>query len=257
MGLTRLTAPELVSGHTFHGRTGAVKNAFRYGVDLVLCDLSSDHDGPRLFSRNRRNLVSLYDCDHGGARDQGHGAQWVERIIQDRPLGSLEIGQVLLLAQARFLGHVFNPVSFWLVFDTSRTLRLVIAEVNNTFGDRHSYLCHHDDLRAIEPSDRLRARKLFHVSPFQDVSGDYTFRFDIRDDRIGIVIDYQGEGVSVYTTLHGRRRKMTNWGLLQSALRRPFGSRRVLALIHWQALKLWLKGAAYRPPAPSPRSEVS
>jgi DUF1365 family protein len=136
-------------------------------------------------------------------------------------------------------------------------LAVVIAEVSNTFGDRHSYVCHRPDHAPITREDTIAATKILHVSPFQPVAGGYQFRFDVRPDKIGIWIDYSnGEG-GLYATLTGSRRKMTNLGVLGAALRRPFGSRRVLALIHWQALRLWIKGAAYRPRPLPPSDEVT
>jgi DUF1365 family protein len=129
--------------------------------------------------------------------------------------------------------------------------------VTNTFGDRHSYLVHRDDFGPIQPEDRMRAAKLMHVSPFQPVEGGYEFRFDIKPDRIGIWIDYTGGNGGVIATLVGARKPLSTLGILGSALRRPFGSRRVLALIHWQALRLWWKGAGYRPRPQPPAEEVS
>jgi len=141
--------------------------------------------------------------------------------------------RILLMAQPRVMGHVFNPVSFWLCQDADGALRVVIAEVSNTFGDRHSYLCHREDLAPLTREDTVQASKIFHVSPFQPVEGGYTFRFDIRDDRIGIWIDYsQGNG-GLIATLTGPRRPLTTASILRTCLRAPFGSRRVLALIHW------------------------
>lgn len=246
-----------ISGQTFHGRRGAVANAFRYSIDYVLLDAEAAPSGPWLFGRNVRALAALFDSDHGGAVKNGRGAQWVRDVLAEHGLTALRDARVSLLAQPRVLGHVFNPVSFWLVNDDAGMLRAVIAEVSNTFGDRHSYLCHHDDLRPIGSSDRLTARKIFHVSPFQDVSGVYTFRFDIRPDRIGIWIDYQDGDNGLLATLTGRRRPLTNLSILTACLRRPLGSRRVLGLIHWQALKLWWKGAAYRPRPVPPVREIS
>ena len=99
------------------------------------------------------------------------------------------------------LGHVFNPVSFWLCRDAGGALRVVIAEVTNTFGDRHSYLCYRDDREPIERTDTLTATKIFHVSPFQPVEGGYAFRFDIRPDKIGIWIDYTSGNGGLIATL--------------------------------------------------------
>jgi DUF1365 family protein len=165
--------------------------------------------------------------------------------------------QVLLLSQPRVLGHVFNPVSFWLCYDAEAALRVVIAEVNNTYGDRHSYLVYRDDLAPITAEDRLRARKIFHVSPFQQIEGTYEFRFDIRENRIGIWIDFSGGNGGLIATLVGQRRPASSASILGATLRRPFGSRRVLALIHWQALKLWWKGASFRTRPEPPTTEIS
>lgn len=247
-----------VRGETFHGRSGGVENAFRYTIDYVLVDPEAETEcaRPWLFSLNRRNLVWLNARDHGGAPGKGRGVDWVRDVLHLHGLDEAD-GQILLLAQPRILGHVFNPVSFWLVHDMQNRLRVVIAEVTNTFGDRHSYLCHHKDLRPITRSDTLSAQKIFHVSPFQPVEGGYTFRFDIRDDRVGVWIDYRSAEGSLFATLTGKRAPLTSVGLLRAMLRRPFGSRRVLGLIHWQALKLWWKGAVYRVRPEPPNHEIS
>ena len=246
-------AVERVRAETFHGRKGAVKNAFRYSVDYVLLDLVKAK-GPALFSRNRGNLMSLQDKDHGGAPGQGTGVLWARKVLAAHNLPS---DRLLLLAQPRLLGHVFNPVSFWLAYDHLGHLRAVIAEVTNTYGDRHSYLCHRDDRAPITREDTIVAQKVFHVSPFQPVAGTYAFRFDIRPDRIGIWIDYSTPGGGLMTNLIGPRVPLTNWGILASALRRPFGSRRVLALIHWQALKLWGKRVKFNARTVPPPEDVS
>jgi hypothetical protein len=243
-----------IDGQTFHGRKGNVRNAFRYSIDYVVVDAEAEARAPSLFSRNARNVTALNDRDHGGAPGQGRGAAWVRDVLSQHQLPQAD--RILLLAQPRFWGHVFNPVSFWLCY-TGDALTVVVAEVTNTFGERHSYLCHHPDMRPIGPSDRLRATKIFYVSPFQPVEGGYEFRFDIRDDRIGIWIDYTQAKGGLIATLTGRRAPLTNGRILRAALRRPFGSRRVLGLIHWQALKLWWKSARYRVRPTPPAQEVS
>lgn len=244
-----------IRGSTHHRRHGTLNNAFTYGVDYVLTEPEASPRGPFLFSFNKRNFLALFDRDHGGSRDAGRGADWVREQL--RNVGLAELGnkaRIRLLAQPRMLGYVFNPVSFWLIHDVDDVLRAVIAEVNNTFGDRHSYLCRHPDLREILPSDRLHAEKIFHVSPFQPVEGDYTFRFHITDTEIGIFIDHKNSGGGVFATFTGKRIPLTNISALASAIRRPFGSVRVVALIYWQALKLKFKGAQYRA-RPLPPSE--
>jgi uncharacterized protein len=244
-----------IAAQTYHGRRGAVKNAFRYSIDYVLLDAEKPLVQPRLFGRNRRNLMAIYDRDHGGPPKAGRGAAWVRDVLaaHDVPAPA----QIMLMAQPRVLGHVFNPVSFWLCYDDTAALTTIIAEVTNTFGDRHSYLCRHADGRAITKAETLSAQKLMHVSPFQPIEGGYVFRFDIQPDQIGVWIDYSRGNGGLIATLTGARRPISNASILRAAFRRPFGSRRVLALIHWQAVKLWWKGATFRSQPAPPEKEVS
>lgn len=243
-----------ISGYTYHGRRGTVENAFRYSVDYVLLDAEKQTVGPALFSRNKSNLFSLRDADHGGNPKGGRGAIWAREVFEARGLVPAKIE---LLAQPRVLGHVFNPVSFWLARDEGNRLVAVIAEVSNTFGDRHSYFVAKDGFAPIAPSDVLEARKIFHVSPFQPVEGRYQFRFDIAEGHLGVWIRYDSEKGALIATLTGEREILSNRSILRSMFRRPLGSRRVLALIHWQALKLFLKGAQYRKRPAAPDVEVS
>jgi len=247
-----MTQVDHIAGETFHGRKGEVANSFRYSIDYVLVDMDLAR-GPGLFSRNRGNLMALQDRDHGGLPGQGRGVVWLREVLAAH---QVQASRVELLAQPRVLGHVFNPVSFWLCWQDTGLIA-VVAEVSNTMGDRHSYLCQRSDGGPIGREDVLSAQKLMHVSPFQPVAGGYTFRFDIRPDRVGIWIDFTAGDSGLYATLTGKRVALTNGGILCACLRRPFGSRRVLALIHWQAIKLALKGAKFRRRPPPPVDEVS
>jgi DUF1365 family protein len=247
-----------IAGETFHGRRGAVENAFKYSIDYVMVDAEACAlRAPRGFGRNRAGFLSLWDKDHGGVPKAGRGPAWAREVLGTHGLSEITDGRLMLLAQPRMLGHVFNPVSFWLAYDKGGALRAVISEVSNTFGDRHSYLCVHDDHRPITREDTLSAQKIFHVSPFQPIEGGYTFRFDIREDRIGVWIDYGTGNEGLYATLTGKRAPLTTPAILRAAFKRPLGARRVLALIHWQALKLWWKGAPYRARPEPPGHEVS
>ncbi|MCC1493004.1 DUF1365 domain-containing protein [Cognatishimia sp. F0-27] len=251
-----MSSVDHIAGHTYHGRKGAIGNAFRYSVDFVMLDAEdTDPRVPRLFSRNKGNVTSLHDVDHGGMPGKGRGAGWAREVLEAHQIRA--DGPLMLLAQPRMFGHVFNPVSFWLGYTADNKLIAVIAEVTNTFGDRHSYLCVKPDRSEIVPSDRMVAQKIFHVSPFQPVEGGYQFRFDISEDRIGIWIDYSSSKGGLIATLCGARREMTTGSVLRSLILRPFGARRVLALIHWQALKLWFKGARYRTRPEPPMEDVT
>lgn len=250
-----MIAPQHIRAQTTHARRGEIKNAFRYGVDFVLIDPEAqDAPHPALFSRNGPNLLSVSDRHHGGTRGFGKGAQWARDQFQRAGLeGDFDLR---LLTQPRLLGMGFNPVSFWLA-QRDDALLAVIAEVNNTFGDRHNYICHNDAFRPIRGRDRIEARKLMHVSPFQDIQGGYAFWFDLSEDRIAIRIAHENGDQGLVATLFGPREPLTNRAILLSLLRRPFGALRTVALIYWQALRLRLKGAAYRPAPPAPTTEVT
>lgn len=234
-----------IVGHTIHSRHGVVQNRFRYSVDYVLLDATATPDGPRLFGYNRPGLFRILNRDHGGPPGKGVGVEWVRKVLAARGF-SAAAGRILLLAQPRVLGYVFNPVSFWLCYDATDALRVVIAEVTNTFGDRHSYLCYNDDHSAITADQTLMARKIMHVSPFQPIEGSYQFRFDITPEHVGVFIDFRRPEGGVFANLTGPRKPLGNGAILRACLRRPFAARRVMALIHWQALILWRKGARYR-----------
>lgn len=247
-------AAEHIAGVTTHTRRGDIRHRFAYGVDYVLIDPENAQPSARLFSRNRFNLASVHDRDHGGPLKSGAGAVWARKVLACHGLGADVSLQ--LLTQPRFLGYVFNPVSFWLAYRAG-DLVAVIAEVSTPFGDRHSYLCHTPDLDPITKTSKITAAKALHVSPFQDVQGRYDFTFDITPDRIAITILHTNGDEGVIANLSGPRARMTSGGLILASLRRPFGALRTIALIYWQAMRLKLKGAKYRARPIPPKTEVS
>lgn len=245
-------APLYLDGRTTHLRRGTVVHRLAHRVDYVLIDPDAPAR-PALFSRNRFNLTSVQDRDHGGAPGKGEGAAWARAVLAAR--GAPEVA-LTLLTQPRFLWFTFNPVSFWLARHQG-DLVAVIAEVSNTFGQRHSYLCALPGFAPITPADEMTAQKVFHVSPFQDVAGAYRFRFDLTDARVDIRIAYGNAAEGVMTTLTGPLTPLATRHILTAALRRPFGPLRTLALIYWHAARLRLKGAAYRRLPPAPEKEIT
>ena len=246
-------APEHIAGSTTHVRHGGIGNVFTYGVDYVLIDPEA-RTGPALFSRNRFNLTAVHDRNHGGKRDHGIGAPWARQVFAQHGLtGDYDLR---LLTQPSFVGYIFNPVSFWIA-QRDGDLIAVIAEVNNTFGDRHSYVCHKPDFAPITPADQVDAHKVFHVSPFQTIAGDYEFAFNIRPGQIAIRILHRNGNEGVIATLTGARKPLGNRAILTMSLRRPLGALRTVALIYWQALRLKLKGARYTPRPAPPTKEVT
>lgn len=240
-------------------RKGAQARSFAYGIDYVLLDMEGAAAPSRVFARNRAGLLALHDADHGGPKGQGRGAAWLRDVLAERQIALPPDWRICLLTQPRVLGRAFNPVSFWMVMDGQDQVRLVVAEVSNTFGDRHSYLLRKDGLDPIGAGDLLEADKLLHVSPFQPQKGRYRFRFDVNAEAINIVIEFrhgEGEG-GLIATLQGTRRPLTRSAALGMVARAPLAKLRVLGLIHWQAVKLWWRGARFfRRPTP-PKNEVS
>lgn len=260
MGLTLPAWPEdgaaILVGETWHGRHGGPENAFRYGVDYLLWRVSPEAaPKSRLLRRSRLGLLGLSDRDHG--RGEAGAAGWALERAQEFGLPTDAAVEIWLLTQPRTLGFVFNPVSFWFFRDASQQVRAVLAEVNNTFSDRHSYLCAREDWAPLAATDLLEARKAMHVSPFQEVAGTYTFRFDLQGHRLSILIDHRRGPHGVTATLGGTLQPMSTRSLLAMILRHPLGALRVYGLIHWQALKLKLKGAPYRTRPTPPTEEVS
>jgi uncharacterized protein len=235
----------------FHERVRPKRH--RFGHRALYCVLPADLLENRrrigLLGLNCGGLFSIRAADYG----RGGGAPVAElrRLLEDWRLAEAD-GEVQLLTLPRVLGYGFNPVSFWLCRDREGRLRAVLAEVNNTFGERHSYFCFHDDHRAILPGDTLKARKAFHVSPFISVKGRYVFRFSADDNRVAVTIDLEDdEGLLLRTAIAGRPVALTNRSLLTLIARNPFYPFKVIGLIHYQALRLFLKGVRhFDKPAP-------
>jgi len=237
--------PQHLKAHTFHKRLGEIENTFKYNIDYLLIEPEAQGTSPALFSYNRFNAFSWHSSDNGGKRGAGISTKWVREVLLNEGLSELGEFRILPLTQPRALGHAFNPVSFWLFVDENDQLRGAIAEVNNTFGDRHSYLCYHQEFQPIVSSDTVSVRKLFYVSPFQPVEGNYKFRFTFTKTHIGIRIDLQHGKGGLVATLSGELTPLTSVAIIKSLFSRPFGSVRVLSLIFYQALKLRIKGARY------------
>lgn len=248
---------QLLDARIFHERMKPRRNRFSYHAFYCLIPVSqlarTERQG--LFSINRANLFSLRASDYG--RPGMAPAHYIQQVLDDWRLAEAD-GEVRLMTLPRVLGYGFNPVSFWLCYDRGDKLRAVLAEVNNTFGERHSYLCFHDDHRAITPSDTLNARKVFHVSPFIRVEGRYSFRFGASSDRIAITIDLEdGEGLLLRTAVGGRPEPMSTRALLSLLAKNPLYPFKVIGLIHYQAIKLFFKGIRhFNKPAP-PGTSVS
>ena len=243
--------PQLALGHVMHRRRRPAENAFVYPVfyvTLPLRDLAAANCG--IFSVDRRNLLSFQSSDHG-PRDGSPLLPWIQALL--REYGLPADGEILLQTFPRVLGLVFNPVSFWFCHDRAGALIAVLAEVNNTFGGRHNYLLHNPDGSPLADGQTLGAEKRFHVSPFNEIEGAYRFRFQ-RQHAVQVAhIDYDDAvGELLLTAISGRPAAWTAGALLATFARMPFLTAGVIFRIHWQALKLWLKGVPFRGAHPTP-----
>ncbi len=248
---------QLMEARIFHERVRPRNNRFSYGA--LYCVLPLEELAVRRggwMALNRFGLFSIHEKDYG---DPGQTPAFhIKKVLDAHGLVEAD-GEVRLMTLPRILGYGFNPVSFWLAHDLSGGLRAVLAEVNNTFGERHSYLCFHADHRVIAPGDRLEARKVFHVSPFIAVEGNYAFRFVIAQDGVAIAIDLSDDdGLLLRTSVGGRLVPLTPSHLLRVLARNPLYPFKVIGLIHYQAVKLFLKGIRHfnKPPPPEERVTV-
>lgn len=246
----------LYTGTVAHKRIGVAANAFNYPALFLCFPLSQRHAlANTLFGYNRFNLLSFYEKDHGNGVD---AQRWIKSILSEAQLDHITTGEVWLQTQPRVLGYVFNPVSFWYCHDDRQQLRVVLCEVNNTFGERHCYLLTAPQQSIIKSNTKLQCQKLFHVSPFFDVKGEYHFQFLQQGSKRTVAINYWLENkLQLKTLITGDSQALNPTNISRSLLKLGWTTAVVVARIHWQALKLWRKGATfYRKPTP-PSMEIS
>lgn len=248
-----MNAPLIGFGHVWHRRLRPVENQFRYRSYFLLLPLRSLRGEPcAALHRNRRSALSFHDRDHGeGGAD---ALAWFEQLLAREGVSDA-LGEVWLQTYPRVLGHVFKPVSFWYAHRADGSLAAVLAEVNNTFGERHGYLLAGPSLAW---GAECTARKVFHVSPFNGVEGEYRFRFECeRSHALARVDLHDAHGPLLQTSLSGALEALTPAAARRAFIGTPLMTLGVVARIHWQALRLWLKRVPFfRKPEP-PRHLVS
>ncbi len=241
-------------GAVRHARLRPVRHAFRYRayfLRLPMRRLDAALAGQRFVSRNRFNVLAFHDADHGpkgGSRDL---VAWVDGLLADAGIADAT-GALWLHTFPRVLGYAFKPVSFWFCHRADGALRAIVCEINNTFGERHCYLLAHRDGRPLAAGASLTATKAFHVSPFCPVAGGYRFRFITAGDRTIARVDYDdADGPLLETSLSGTLHPLCAKTVLSAFARSPLFSLGVVARIHWQALRLWIKRTPFfSKPAP-------
>jgi uncharacterized protein len=243
------SAAALYFGEVMHARLKPIGHRFSYRVMSLLIDLDrlevADRQS-RLFGVNRAALYSFNEQDHG-ERD-GSSLRIYARQCAARYDIDLTGGRVLLLCYPRLLGFTFNPLSIYFCYRADGELALMIYEVRNTFGDIHAYVL---PVKPGELSDaglRQQQDKLFYVSPFIDLPMRYHFRVSPPGAELKLrILETDRAGPLLAATFHGRRRELTTAQLLRSFLGLPLVTLKIVAAIHWEALRLWVKGARLVP----------
>ena len=246
-------------GEVRHRRLRPVAHAFAYPTWFLLLPMRHLRAAPEpALRRNRFGLLSFHDADHGDGR--GDSLAWLDALLAGEGIRDAT-GEVWLQCYPRVLGFVFKPVSFWYCHRVDGSLAAVVAEVNNTFGERHCYLLSGP---GVGFGRELRARKDFHVSPFCAVAGDYRFRF-LRTD-LGPAVDatragrivarvehHDAAGPLLETSLSGALAALDRRRIARAFATVPLLTLGVVVRIHWQAFRLWCKGVPWRrkPEAPS------
>jgi DUF1365 family protein len=236
----------LLEGRVRHRRSSPVVYALDHAVWYAALDLDELDELDRrlrLFSRNRRNAAVFRDADHLPVPATDLAAD-VRRHLAGEGIDPTG-WRIVLVTNLRILGYVFNPASFYLCRDAAGDLAAVVVEVHNTHGERHLYTLRPEAAADGAPF-RAGMEKAFYVSPFLEMEGRYTVH--VRDDetRLAIAInERRGDAPQLTTSLVLERRPLTDRTLLRMLVRHPFVTQRTIGLIHWHALRLWLRGVPF------------
>ncbi len=238
-------------GKTTHARTLPFMHRFSYRTLSILIDVDRLDEAARqsrFFSIERFNLFSFFRRDVG-AREDAPLRDWAEAAFAQADV-ALDGGRVMLICFPRVLGYVFNPISMWFGYGPDGELRGAIYEVHNTFGDAHAYVCP----AGRGQEQRQSVDKIFHVSPFFPDQGQYRFSLRPPTDRYALSIAYSRDNAPTFFANHiATTRPLHNRSALSAFASQPFSTHKAIAGIHWEALRLWMKGARYhrRPKPPT------
>lgn len=242
-------AAALYVGEVMHARLKPIGHRFSYRVMSLLIDLDRLADADRqspLFCVNRAALYSFHEADHG-QRDGSSLRAYAQRCAAERGI-DLTGGRVLLLCYPRLLGYAFNPLSVYFCYRADGALALLIYEVRNTFGDIHPYVLPVLSGEISDAGVRQQQDKLFYVSPFIEMAIRYHFRVLPPGERVQLrILETDREGPLLAATFNGSRRALNTRELWRAFFALPLVTMKIMAAIHWEALRLWLKGARLVP----------
>ena len=228
-------------GSVIHKRFKPKKHFFKYSVFSLFLDLDEinelDQQIP-FFSYNKFNILSFFDKDHG-YRDGSSIKDWLIHVLQKKNISTINI-KIKILCYPRIFGYVFNPLSIFFIYDTDSNPIAILYEVKNTFGEQHTYVFKID----IKNKQIFNnCKKKFYVSPFMDLESKYFFKVLIPNERLSVIIDQRDkEGKLLFASQDGERVKLSSKNLLKSYLKHPLMTLKIISAIHYEALKLWMKG---------------
>ncbi|MEN9417749.1 MAG: hypothetical protein RI988_1369 [Pseudomonadota bacterium] len=241
-------APLLAFGEVRHTRLRPAAHRFAYPTFFLMLPMRTLREAPdAALARNRFGMIAFHDTDHGDGR--ADALAWAEELLAREGVADAD-GEIWLQTYPRVLGYAFKPVSFWYAHRRDGSLAAVVAEVNNTFGERHCYLLAGP---GVAFGRELAADKVFHVSPFCEARGRYRFRFMRAGARVVARIEHDdAQGPLLLTSVSGRLQPLSAASVRRALLSMPLMSLGVTARIHWQALRLWCKQVPFfrKPPAP-------
>ena len=228
-------------GNVIHKRFKPKKHFFKYSVFSILLDLDEINELDReisFFSYNKFNILSFFDKDHGN-RDGSSIKNWLIQILQKKNISTKNI-KIKILCYPRIFGYVFNPLSIFFIYDSDSNPTTILYEVKNTFGEQHTYVFKID----IKNKQILNnCKKRFYVSPFMDLESKYFFKMLIPNERLSVIIEQRDkEGKLLFASQDGERVKISSKNLLISYLKHPLMTIKIISAIHYEALKLWIKG---------------
>ncbi len=246
-------------GHVVHARKRPKAHRLRYNVFYLLLDLDElpelDRD-LRLFGHNRRAVFSFHDRDHG-PRDGSNLRTWVDAQLNAAGL-PMPGGRVELLCLPRILGYVFNPLCVYFCYDRDGAMRAALYQVSNTFSESHTYVLPVEGPAGESAVVHHAFDKNFYVSPFIPMACRYKIALRRPDDHASIAIrESDEEGELLAATFHGEHAELDNRFLRSVLYRFPLLTLKVMAGIHWDALKLWLKRTPVFRHTPKPAHTVS
>ena len=231
----------IYNGKVIHKRFKPKEHYFKYNVFSLLIDLDElNIIGKKIkfFSYNKFNLISFYDEDHGN-RDGSSLIHWVKKNLNQISVDTSQI-KIKLLCYPRILGYVFNPLSIFFVYDKNSSLKAILYEVKNTFGEQHTYIF---KIGSKDKNIQNYCEKKFYVSPFMDLSSKYHFKILNPENKLSIVINQSdNNGKLLYASQDGIRSELSTKNLILSYLKHPLMTFKIISAIHFEAFRLWTKG---------------